>query len=197
VGGRDGSGEAVAINDAGQSVGHSDTAPNRVDAVLWSPSGKATVLQDVGGRDVSYALAINNAGQSVGYSGTSNGTGEDAVLWSPSGKATVLQDVGGRDLSEAVAINDAGQSVGFSSTATGYDVVLWSPSGKATPWGRSRISLERYSGRGDQQFGRHHRDRLLPRRLLILFAHARLWRFYSRLPRSLLPCWFSFGLRGP
>ena len=40
------------------------------DAVLWSPSGKATVLQDVGGHDYSWALAINSSGWSVGYSNT-------------------------------------------------------------------------------------------------------------------------------
>ena len=50
-----------AINDAGQSVGYSGG-----DAVLWSPSGKATVLQDAGGQGESYALAINDAGWSVG-----------------------------------------------------------------------------------------------------------------------------------
>ena len=89
---------ALAVNDAGQSVGFSDNAscPScGVDAVLWSPTGKATVLQDVGGVGVSYVGAINDAGQSVGGSLTAAG-GLDAVLWSPSGKATVLQDAGGQ-----------------------------------------------------------------------------------------------------
>ena len=105
----------------------------RYEAVLWSPSGKATVLQDVGGRGQVYADAVNDAGWSVGQSETA--TGYDAVLWSPSGKATVLQDVGGENNSVAVAINDAGWSVGSSDTnafGNRMDAVLWSPSGKAT-----------------------------------------------------------------
>jgi probable HAF family extracellular repeat protein len=129
-----GASQPVAINASGQSVGWSYTKNggglglSLADAVLWSPSGKATVLQDVGGVHDSYSIAINDAGQSVGYSFTNGGI--DAVLWSPSGKATVLQDAGGRGHSEALAINDAGWSIGYS----GYsgDAVLWSPSGKAT-----------------------------------------------------------------
>jgi len=38
------------------------------DAVLWSASGTATVLQDVGGQGVSSARAINASGQSIGSS---------------------------------------------------------------------------------------------------------------------------------
>jgi len=97
--------------------------------VLWSPSGKATVLQDVGGQGFSYVVAINDAGWSVGYSQTAFGPSADyeAVLWSPSGKATVLQDG-----SQANAINDAGWSDGLAS---GDGAMLWSPSGKATDLG--------------------------------------------------------------
>src|SRR5580658_9701446 len=130
-----------AVNDAGQSVGYSDTASG-TDAVLWTPSGKATVLQDAGGADYSFPNAINDAGWSVGVSYTSRSLGPtdpDAVLWSPSGKATVLQDVGGHDYSWAVAVNSSGWSVGYSNTETPQngvptdaDAVLWSPSGKAT-----------------------------------------------------------------
>jgi hypothetical protein len=127
-----------AINNAAQSVGYSQTAGNGADAVLWSPSGMATVLQDAGGRGNSFVNGINDAGQSVGYSYTAGG-GADAVRWSPSGRATVLQDVGGQGRSFANAINDAGQSVGWSKTAScprlqecSADAVLWSASGKAT-----------------------------------------------------------------
>ena len=38
-----------AINASGQSVGYSKTV-NGYDAVLWSPSGTATVLQNVSGQ---------------------------------------------------------------------------------------------------------------------------------------------------
>ena len=52
------------------------------DAVLSSPTGHATVLQDAGGQGDSSALAINDKGQSVGWSETAGG-GAEAVLWSP------------------------------------------------------------------------------------------------------------------
>jgi len=123
--------QPIAINDAGQSVGFSYTVGG-YDAVLWSPSGKATVLQDAGGRGDSEPIAINDSGQSVGNSGG------DAVLWSPLGKATVLKDAGGLGYSFVFAINASGVSVGYSCTArhrlscVGKEAVLWSPSGKAT-----------------------------------------------------------------
>jgi hypothetical protein len=133
VGGVDRS-EAFAINDSGDSVGLSFSALRSggrkaaAEAVLWSPSGKATVLQDVGGARFSKALAINDSGESVGFSG------KDAVLWSPSGTATVLRSAG---VSEAVAINAAGDSVGYSfgASGNGVDAMLWSPSGAATNLG--------------------------------------------------------------
>ena len=55
---------ANAINAFGWSVGFSYTnaAQTFSDAVLWSPSGKATVLQDAGGQGFSQALAINDFG---------------------------------------------------------------------------------------------------------------------------------------
>ncbi len=125
---------AFSINATGQSVGDSTFFAGGEDAVLWSATGKATVLQDVGGRGFSAARAINDKGQSVGVSNTTEGA--DAVLWSPTGQATVLQDVGGLGDSAADAINDKGQSVGYSNTAGGgSDAVLWSPSGHATDLG--------------------------------------------------------------
>jgi hypothetical protein len=112
--------------DSGQSVGYSATAGFvGDDAVLWSPSGQATVLQNAPGFSQSAASAINDAGQSVGFSGG------DAVLWSPSGEGDSASGCRRKGYSDAVAINDSGQSVGFSKTVNGQDAVLWSPSGKA------------------------------------------------------------------
>ncbi len=68
------------------------------EAVPWSSSGKATVLQDVGGAGFSQAFAIVNDIQARALElpiPTPIFPQADAVLWSPSGKATVLQDVGG------------------------------------------------------------------------------------------------------
>ena len=121
------SSDAVAINNAGQSVGFSKTAKGQ-DAVLWSPSGTAIVLHDAGGKNFSGAVAINASGHSVGFSKTPTG-GYDAVRWSPSGAATVLHDAGGQGDSQAVAENNNGWSVGFSLTTNGQDAVLWSPTG--------------------------------------------------------------------
>jgi probable HAF family extracellular repeat protein len=113
-------------------AGHPPESPS--DAVLWSRSGKATVLQDAGGHAKSEAVAINDAGQSVGFSYAASGY--EAVLWSPYGKATVLHNAAGTAQSYANAINASGQSVGFSETTSfGEQAVLWSPSGKATSLG--------------------------------------------------------------
>jgi hypothetical protein len=102
--------EAYDLNDSGQSVGAVGPVEGRRTAVLWSPSGKATVLEHGGGGD-NYAVAINEAGWSVGQSVTTqvhrSGSGasgsfiSDAMLWSPSGKGTVLKDVGGYGVSYA------------------------------------------------------------------------------------------------
>ncbi len=85
VGGQ-GKSAAVAINDAGQSIGYSLSCDSscRDEGVPWSPTGKATMLQDAVGQGESFPDAINDAGWSVGESG------RDAVLWSRSGKATDL-----------------------------------------------------------------------------------------------------------
>jgi hypothetical protein len=90
-----------AINNAGESVGIAVVGDDGDQAVLWSPTGTATLLGDVpGGTGVSNDVAINASGQSVGWSETASG--QDAVLWSPKGKATVLQDMGGRGVSAAL-----------------------------------------------------------------------------------------------
>ncbi len=81
--GGEGYSAAYAINAAGQSVGVSQTAGGGTEAVLWSPTGTATVLEGAGGHS-SWATAINAAGQSVGVSQTASGDYE-AVLWSPKG----------------------------------------------------------------------------------------------------------------
>ena len=64
------------------------------EAVLWSPSGKATVLPDVGGYGESAAVAVNASGWSIGYScnfpESYCPTDEVAALWSPTGAGTNL-----------------------------------------------------------------------------------------------------------
>jgi hypothetical protein len=171
--GANGYSEVSAINASGSSIGISATVPTCVecvvesaDAVLWSPSGKATVLEDIGGQGFSAPYAINASGESVGWSATTSGgqfaSNREAVLWSPSGKATVLQDVGGQGFSEAAAINASGESVG-SSVATSSDTRIDAVPGKR--------------GAGPKAMGGNYGDRpvftFLCRRGMILFSGPR------------------------
>ena len=78
----------TAINDAGQVVGDSTTvSAGSFAAVSRSPSGKMTVLPNVGGLPNSFVNAINDFGQSVGFSASSILDDTPQALWSPSGKA--------------------------------------------------------------------------------------------------------------
>ena len=129
-------GEAFAINKSGFSVGYSTTTSGDYDAVRWSPTGTATVLDGLKGSVVSVATAENNHGQTIGYSDTA--TGDEAILWGPKGGiAAVLKDPGGVSIEFATAINDSGQSVGYACTAVtsgnciDTEAVLWSSKGKA------------------------------------------------------------------
>jgi len=126
AGGR-GDSTVVAINDAGQCIGTSFTPSGGVDAVLWSPSGKATVLRDVGDGGHSVALALNDVGWSVGFSFTAGGY--EAVLWSPSGKATNLGGMLGPAWTdtEAVRVNNSGDIIGYGDYHGGFHGFLLMP----------------------------------------------------------------------
>ena len=121
-----GNSKVFAINSLGESVGWSATS-NGFDAVLWSATGTAAVLQDYGGQSVSVARAINGSGEIAGFSKTT--TGNIPVLWSSSsGLATPLGKGGGVP-SLAVAINGKGESVGYVKTANGFDAGVVAPEG--------------------------------------------------------------------
>jgi len=130
VGGADVS-QAYAINKYGQSVGYSGS-----NAVLWSKSGAATVLQNPPGVLSSYALYVNASRWSLARrppAAARDLVCQEAVLWSPLGKAMVLQDLDGQGYDRVSAINASRYSVGFTVTAGGgVEAVLWSPSGTAT-----------------------------------------------------------------
>ena len=116
---------AGAINDAGQSVGYSATASGS-EAVRWSRTGKATVLQDVGARAAVSPAPSTHSGLSLEASG-------GPVVWSPTGKGRALQTPAGMSSSQGAAINNAGQSVGQATTSDGvWAALLWSPTGKVT-----------------------------------------------------------------
>ncbi len=118
---------AVAINASGQSVGYARNANcdgagcYTQEAVLWSPSGQATVLQNSDGAPLANAVAINDAGYSVGWLGgeqsglDSTEGAPEAVVWSPNGTVTNLSTLlnPAWNFSEAVGINDNGDILGY------------------------------------------------------------------------------------
>ena len=112
---------ALAINDAGQVVGNSQTASGDMHAFLWE-DGVMTDLGTLGGYR-SVANDINDAGQVVGFSVTARVAGH-AFLWED-GVMTDLGTLNGSQ-SGAYAINDAGQVVGDFETAGGVrHAFLW------------------------------------------------------------------------
>jgi probable HAF family extracellular repeat protein len=116
--------EANGINEAGQVVGSSTTAPDQepfgpgTHAYLWA-DGTMTDLGTLGG-ETSSAIDINEAGQVVGDSETADGATR-ATLWHD-GEVVDFGTLGG-DHSTAIRINDAGQIVGHSTTAPGQELL--------------------------------------------------------------------------
>lgn len=110
-------GEASAINDAGQVVGHLYTEyhDGAKRAVLVN-GDKTTSLGTLGGADTT-AVAINNAGQIVGYSQTAGG--EPRAFLYIGRRIRSLGTLPGGTQSLAYGINDDGQVVGASDTAAG------------------------------------------------------------------------------
>lgn len=104
---------AFGMNDSGQVVGNSTTAPGYSRAFVWDSSG----LRDLGtlGGLQSYAYGINNAGAAVGYSYVSGSDDThafvfmDGVLFDLN---LLVEDLAGWELTKAYAINDAGQITG-------------------------------------------------------------------------------------
>src|SRR5690606_39027522 len=107
---------ALAINDAGQVVGHTYQGSNSsaAQAALWS-GGTLTQLSTLGG--VSTARAINNQGTIVGSAKANNEPDEryHAVAW----RDGVIQDLGtlGGTSSWANAISDNDLIAGYASRA--------------------------------------------------------------------------------
>jgi uncharacterized membrane protein len=129
---------AAGINASGEIVG-SSVGFDVANAVVWSPTGNATVLTGENG-NYSEASGINDSGEIVGSSLLVNNMGNDldiqAVLWSTTrSRPTVLTGLGGNE-SYANGINASGQIVGFSSptgSATGHgDATRWDSTGQLT-----------------------------------------------------------------
>jgi probable HAF family extracellular repeat protein len=109
-----------AVNNRGQVVGWSETAPFDPDPDNWNQHGflwEDGAMTDLGSLgDWSEAWGINGRGQIVGY--TDSPLGGQACVWE-NGSIQPLGWLGPPGWSIAVAINNAGTVVGWSSTAAG------------------------------------------------------------------------------
>ena len=119
---------AVAINNAGQVIGNSDTSDMHTHAILWELASGNIVKTDIetlGGRDSS-AVAMNEAGRVIGRSYLENNRDNHAFLWEKGKKPIDLGTLGGT-VSYPVAINEASQVIGVSYLAnlTLSHAVLW------------------------------------------------------------------------
>ena len=105
--------QALAINDAGQVVGHSETVDDDTHAFLWTKETGMIDLGTLGGQD-SYASDITNDGMVVGWSRDPDGDYR-VFIWRD-GVMTDLNDLlpEGFDMTLTLArgVNTAGQVVG-------------------------------------------------------------------------------------
>jgi probable HAF family extracellular repeat protein len=129
----EGSSDAVAVNDANQIVGWSNTTLTARHAVLWSP---AFVIQDLGvlGGLSSEAVDINGAGQVIGMSDVAGG-GRQAFIWTAGTGMQSLDAIIGYPV-VPVAINAAGQIAGSYSAPNGEShAFLYTPGSGVTDLG--------------------------------------------------------------
>jgi len=107
---------AMAINDAGQVVGTSNSA-NGMHGFLWTGANGMSQLAGLHPTDDSSAYAINQSGQIAGASGG------HAALWI----GTSVKDLGtlGGAWSEAHGLNTGGQMVGVADSPSGPHAFLW------------------------------------------------------------------------
>jgi probable HAF family extracellular repeat protein len=120
----DGSGAAVAINNAGNIVGTACTPTGVCDAAVWDAVGAQKLLGINGTLGISsVARSINDRGDIVGaYHPFSQPFYGSVFLWRPGQGASAVTST----RSDVNGINDSGQIVG-SITQTNPAPVLWDP----------------------------------------------------------------------
>lgn len=122
-------GEALAINDNGQVVGHSgdcefDQGPGHRHALLWQ-GGTVTDLGNLGGTMFNVPEDINNQGQVVGFSDLPGDATSHAFLWQ-NGVMADLGTLAGDVASLADSVNTKSQVTGGSIDASGNErAFLW------------------------------------------------------------------------
>ena len=122
----EGSADAVAINDAGQTVGRSPANGFAQHAVLWSAAGVVQDLGTLGGTN-SQAIDINASGQVIGSSQIAGDAATHFFLWS---SGTGMQDLNATvdaGITDVVEINDAGQIIGTFTTGGQSHAFLYTP----------------------------------------------------------------------
>jgi probable HAF family extracellular repeat protein len=98
---------AIALNDAGQIIGHYSDANRQLSAFSWQDNTVKTVVNN------GQVSRINNHGQIVGWQDLAQ---SEAFLYEADGKMVQLNTLGGA--SRALAINDSGQTAGRITLGT-------------------------------------------------------------------------------
>lgn len=98
---------AIALNDAGQIIGHYSDADSQLNAFQWQGNAVKTIVTN------GQVSRINNRGQIVGWQDLAQ---SEAFLYEADGKMVRLNTLGGA--SRALAINDAGQTAGRITLGT-------------------------------------------------------------------------------
>jgi probable HAF family extracellular repeat protein len=106
---------ATDVNDRGEVVGVSGSAPGVARGFRWTPTTGMVALPTLGGE--TYALAINNSGDVAGLSTDASGD-RHAVRWRSTTDWTI-EDLGtlGGCCSDGYGINSLGDVVGVSNVS--------------------------------------------------------------------------------
>lgn len=106
--------ERNAVNDRGQVVG-TLVIGGRLQAVRWSPNGRASLLGTLPGHAWSFAFGINDDGLVSGWSRKepTEGGEENPVVWPRPGTVVPLRTATGRTDGIAEATNRHGLTVGY------------------------------------------------------------------------------------
>jgi probable HAF family extracellular repeat protein len=109
-------GEARGINDSGQIIGWANTSSGRIEATLFTASGKVN-LGDLCGSSptASEAQAINSSGTGIGFADDCSFTAQGCRFSGQGSNNVSLGGIGGGINGVAYDINASGQIVGYGT----------------------------------------------------------------------------------